>query len=455
MRYVFLIPPALEGRNPDLNFGCNYGIVSLPPIHILYPAAVLENEGHKVEFIDCPIEGKNVNWCKNFINNQRVDYYVLFGVFLSKDRDIYWSKYIKKHSNNSKIIFMGPEPSHKPEDYIKYSDMVIIGEPEKAIKKYKPGIVHSPLIKNLDELPFPARHLIENPYKYFSSKLNKLPMTVVLTSRNCYGRCIYCIPCAHTFAREIGYKKKNNFNKPPVGLRTPEDIYEEFKLLKEKGYKSVAIIDDNFVNGIERTNKICELIKPLKMEWGCLARADALQDEEMLRNMKEAGCKYIDIGVESFNQKILDYIKKDTTPGEIFNAILLMKKVGIKPKINILLGCCPFQTKEDLDYTIEVLKRLDVGLVSFSIVTPHPMTEYYKIVKKNEWFVNTDWKGVDPYREAEISLPGMSNDELKEMIDYCYRKYYINLPFIFKRLSKIRSFRELKDNIKMFWRLFI
>ena len=134
---------------------------------------------------------------------------------------------------------------------------------------------------------------------------------------------------SYTFAREIGYKKRWNWGKgkPPVSLRSPENIYEEFKYVKKLGYKSVVIVDDNFVNGKERTNKICELIKPLNMEWGCLARADTLQDEDMLRNMKEAGCKYIDMGVESFDQKVLDYIQKDMTVGEVFNAILLMKKV--------------------------------------------------------------------------------------------------------------------------------
>lgn len=455
MKFTFLIPPTLKGKPADRNFGCNYGIVSFPPVHILYPATVLEKEGHEIEFIDCPIENKSAKWLKNYIKNNKskdVDYYIFFTVFLAEETDIYWADYIKRNTN-SKVIFIGPEPSHKPEYYKKHSDMVIVGEPEEEIKNPRDGIIYADLIENLDKLPFPDRDLLNNKEKYFSSKLSKKPITTMLTSRNCYGRCKYCIGMSYTFMREIGYKQIKSC-KPPMSLRSPENIYKEFKMLKERGYKSVVIMDDNFVNGKERTKKICELIKPLNMEWGCLARADTLQDEELLKKMKEAGCQYIDIGVESFDQKVLDYVKKDTKVGEVFNAILLMKKTGIEPKINILLGCAPFQTKDDIKYTLKILKMLDIRIVSFGIVTPHPMTDYYKEVKKNNWFVDKDWKGVDPYKEAEIDLPGMGGEELQKMINYCYKDYYLRFGYILKRLKETKSLRELIDKIRMFWRLF-
>ena len=333
---------------------------------------------------------------------------LFFTVYLAESTDIYWAKYIKENSN-SKVIFMGPETSSRPKEFLKVSDMVIVGEPEEVIKKPTKGIVYGGLIQNLDDLPFPARHLIKDPYKYFNPKLKGRPVTTMLTSRNCFGRCIYCIPGAYCFAREIGYKKINK-RKPPVGLRSPENIYEEFKLIKEQGYKAVAIMDDNFVNGVERTNKICKLIKQLNMEWGCLARADVLQDEDMLRNMKEAGCRYIDMGVESFNQKALDYMKKDIKAGDILNAILLLQKVGIEPKINILLGIYPYDTKEEIDWMLNILKKLDIKYVSFGVVIPHPETEFYKIVKENGWFATKsgDFEKVDPYREATVDFPVLS-----------------------------------------------
>ncbi|MEO0299575.1 MAG: hypothetical protein ABIM58_02190, partial [candidate division WOR-3 bacterium] len=58
MRILFLIPPA-DGRAPDRNFGCNYGVEFQEPSHILYPAAMLEKHGHEVKFVDCPVEKKS------------------------------------------------------------------------------------------------------------------------------------------------------------------------------------------------------------------------------------------------------------------------------------------------------------------------------------------------------------------------------------------------------------
>jgi radical SAM superfamily enzyme YgiQ (UPF0313 family) len=485
MKVVFLNPPAIKGRAPDRNFGCNYGVTFQQPIHILYPAAVLEKEGYEVEFIDCPVEGKNDKWCENYIKTNDISAVIFFTVYLAEKTDIYWAKQIREFKKDVNIIFMGPEPSLNPSKFI-FDDKVFVvrGEPEYTIlelfrtlktnKSFKDVLSLSwmnkgdvtdnpprPFIDNLDEIPFPARHLIKTPRKYFNPKLRGRPTTTMFTSRQCWGRCIYCIPAAYNFTREIEWKKHFN-KKPPVRLRSPENIYEEFKLLKEHGYNSVAIMDDNFMGlktskDKERITKICQLIQHLKMEWGCLARADQLQDEEVLKWMKKAGCVYVDIGVESFNQKVLDYVQKDTSVGEQFNAILLLKKVGIEPKINILLGASPLQTEEDIKWTVEILKMFNIEFVSFGVVIPHPGIEFYKTVKEEGWFSTSskDFEPVDPYADATVDFPNMSHERLEKLVKWAYRAHYLRLSYILKRLTKIRSFNELIENIKSVWNLFI
>lgn len=485
MKIVFLNPPTREGRAPDRNFGCNYGVTFQQPIHILYPAAVLEKNGFEVEFIDCPVEGKDEKWCENYIKNNNIDVFVFFTVYLAEKIDMYWAKKIREFKKDANIVFMGPEPSLNPSKFI-FDDKVFVvrGEPEYTLAELVKSIEQQlsleniqglswfnngsiinnqprHFIENLDEIPFPARHLIKAPRKYFNPKLKGRPTTTMFTSRQCWGRCIYCIPAAYNFAREIEWKKHFN-KKPPVRLRSPENIYEEFKLLKEQGYKSVAIMDDNFMGlktpkDKERIIKICQLIEPLKMEWGCLARADQLQDEEVLRWMKKAGCVYVDIGVESFNQKVLDYVQKDITVGEQFNAILLLKKVGIEPKINILLGASPLQTEEDIKWTVKILKMLDIEFVSFGVVIPHPGTEFYKTVKEQGWFAtfSKDFEPVDPYVDAIVDFPDMSHERLKKLVKWCYRAHYLRVTYILKKLAKIRGFNELIENIKSAWNLFI
>jgi radical SAM superfamily enzyme YgiQ (UPF0313 family) len=323
-------------------------------------------------------------------------------------------------------------------------------------------IQHNPtraLIQDLDKIPFPARHLLQHPEKYINAKLKSKPCTTMLTSRGCYGQCIYCIPCAYSFCAEIEYKKWNKC-KPPVRARSAGNILEEFKEIKKQGYKSVAIMDDNFMcfskmtTGRDRLRILFGLLGELNIEWGCLARADDLQDEELLQEMKFAGCRYVDIGVESFDQKILDYVNKGSRAGDVFNAIFLLKKVGIEPKLNILLGCSPNQTEEDIEWTIEVLKILKPDTVSFGIVTPHPSTEYYQKIKEGGWFVNNDWKGSDPYKESEISLPNLNQEKLQKLIRWCYKEYYLRPAYFIQVLKNTKSLDELLKKIKIAWRLF-
>ena len=210
-----------------------------------------------------------------------------------------------------------------------------------------------------------------------------------------------------------------------VGLRSPENIAAEFKQIKDEGYKAVALIDDNFVNGKERTLKICELIKDLKMEWGCLARADAL-DEDIIKAMAEAGCKYIDMGAESFDQKVLDYVHKDMKVEDVLNGIKLMQKYGIDPKINILFGVCPYETEESIRKTVETLKKFNLVWVNFGVCIPHRDTEFYKTVKDNKWFATEtkDFEPVDPHKQATVNMPTFSSKDYERLVRWAYRSYF-------------------------------
>jgi radical SAM superfamily enzyme YgiQ (UPF0313 family) len=471
----FLIPPSTEGKVPERLFGCAYSLFPQPNIFMLYPAAVLDKAGYKVDFIDCPTEGK-----ADFELDS--DIYVFYTVFLAEEIDKNCARKIREQQPNSIVVFMGPEPTARPEDFLfDEKTFVLRGETEKTILEFVKEletdnpkyyrilglswrkdnkIVNNPprplmTNKELDELPFPARHLIKNPDKYFNPKLKGRPSTVMLTSRNCFGRCIYCIPSSYTFAREIEHKKYFK-KKPPVGLRSPENIIAEFKQLKQEGYKAVSIVDDNFINGEERTIQICKGIKDLRIEWGCLARADMIKDEKMVKAMAESGCTYVDVGVESLDQRVLDYVKKDMKLEDNFRAIKLLKNNGIQPKVNILLGACPLETEEMIKDTVEKIIKMDLDYVTFAIVLPHPQTEFYKICKENKWFVTEtkDYRPASPLEKGTISFPGgLSSKDYERLLRWCYKHYYLRLGYILKKLKQIKSWRELKETLNVFWNL--
>lgn len=471
MKVNFLIPPPLEpGKVPDRLFGCAYSLYQQPNIFMLYPAAVLEKAGYKVEYTDSPIENKNnVDFDS--------DVYVFYTTFLAEEIDLHWASEIRNNQQNAIVIFTGPEPTSRPEDFVLDHDTFVIrGETEKIIlefmkelQKKSPNfsrilglswmsngkVINNParpqmVEKELDSLPFPARHLIKYPEKYYNPKLVGRPSTVILTSRQCWGRCIYCLPSSYTFARQIEHKNYFGTKFTNIGLRSAENVIAEFKKIKKQGYKAVAVIDDNFINGSERMEKIFKGIKSLGMEWGCLSRADMLKDEKLVELMAEAGCTYVDIGVESFDQRVLDFVKKDLKVEDNIKAIKTLQKYGIGPKINILLGASPVETEESIKRTVVKLIELNVDYVAFAIVLPHRDTELYKIAKKNKWFVTRtgDYEPISPTEGGIISFPGgLTNKDYLRLLNWCYRRFYLRPGFLLHRVFHIRSLRQLKESI--------
>ena len=175
-------------------------------------------------------------------------------------------------------------------------------------------------------------------------------------------------------------------------------------------------IDDQFEWGPARTIEICEGIKDLGTEWSCLSRAEMLQDEALVRAMAQAGCRYIDVGIESFDQKILDYIGKDCGFEMFYIAVENLKKAGIEPEVNILLGSCPLETKETIERTFRKMLHLDVDYALFSMCTPFPYTEVHVRAKEMAWMIKPKDETIDPIKESFISDPVLSKRELDRTI---------------------------------------
>ena len=149
-------------------------------------------------------------------------------------------------------------------------------------------------------------------------------------------------------------------------------------------------MDDNFIWNEKRTAQICEVLKKYGFVWGCQARVDAIT-EPIARMLGESGCQYVDLGVESFNDDILKFIKKGITQAQIYQAIELLKKYHVPVKLNILIGTSPLETKATIRDTLKRAKALKVDQVMFNIVSPFPGTEFYDMARKNGWIVTGDY----------------------------------------------------------------
>ncbi|MFH0956331.1 MAG: radical SAM protein [Candidatus Aenigmatarchaeota archaeon] len=466
-RVLFLTPP-VSGKNvPDRVFGCNYSVFFQHNIFMLYPATLLQQKGFDVKVTDCVVENKTLKEAMDFCP----DVCVFYSVFLSIENDLATASRISEANPGAKFVFMGSGPSAYPNRYLRGSNYFVVrGEPEytlldlmrnidradkSAVRgiswKRKGKVVHNgmrPLITNIDRLPIPDRTLLEDSRKYYNAKFRKLPSTTMLTSRNCSFKCYYCVPNSLSFARELEWKRFHR-GKPPVAKRSPENIISEFREIARQGYRSVFILDDQFVWGKERTIGIMEGIKGFGLEIALLARPDMLKDEEIVRAMKEAGVTHVDMGIESFRQEILDYIGKGLDVETIDVAIGNLKKYGIDPEINVLFGSCPLETKETMKDTMEKVEKLGVEIVHIAICTPFPGTEFRKRAIREGWLSEKGpYRPIDPALDSLIEYPHLTKNDLRHAVKTLYFKHYYGKKYLARQLMRIRSPREFAQKLK-------
>lgn len=469
MKTLFLIPPS--NKIPERIYGCSFQLYSQPELPILYVAASLLAENFNVDFCDFTLEGNSEEKFESFLNSSDFDIYIFHTVLLSKEIDLKAAKKIRTIKKNAFMVFFGPEPTRVPEDFLfDKKCFVVRGEAEITLKKLVEilknnddfsglkgisylrdgNVVNNEtfgIIDDLNVLPFPARFLAKKYERnFYNTKIPQRPHHLILTSRGCIFRCYFCVPNAVSWARELEWRKYHQNQKPPLRIRSAENIIKEFQSLAKQGYKSIWVMDDMFLWGEERSLKILDGIKGLGLEIGILARADFI-DKEISKALKEANCKVVDLGVESFDQQVLDYIQKDLKAECIDKAVDCLKQEKIIPEINLMFGTSPLETKEKIKETIKKAIDSNVKYVLFSIATPFPGTELEKKAKEQKWLVEEKFndlvKNLDPSSKSLLSFPELSDKDLEDLIKYAKRKFYFRPKYIWWRFWQIKSFSEL------------
>ena len=466
MKITFLVPPVLDRQRPaERSAGCTRVVYFAPNIYELTVIGVVEDlKMGEVAYEDFVFYKKKEEDFLQFLATDDSDIYCIWTVNLSIESDMLAIDSIFRIRTQARVIMMGPGPTYFIEKCLVDKRIVIVrGEPEAtivellhALNEDKPlnnilgiswmnsegNIVNNgfrPLIGDLDSLPLPARHFIANR-RYFNPKIKRKGYTTAFTSRNCPYHCIYCVPSSLTFAREIENKRFTG-RKPTISYRTAQSVDREMALLHEQGYKAIGFMDDNFIWNEERTRLMCEIMKKYGMLWGCQARVDAIT-EPIAKMLGESGCQYVDLGVESFNDEILKYVRKGITTEQIYEAIRLLKKYKVPVKLNVLIGSSPLETKETLRHTLKEAKKLKVDQVMFNIVSPFPGTEFYKLCKENNWLSTGDYVPTDVQRESILNLPNISSREMEKILFKNNLSYFLSWNFITTQLKRFTSWSE-------------
>jgi radical SAM superfamily enzyme YgiQ (UPF0313 family) len=258
----------------------------------------------------------------------------------------------------------------------------------------------------------------------------------MITSRGCPYNCLFC------------FTKGRRFRQ-----RSPENVIQELEECVRMGITEFEFYDDTFTVNRERAIGICDLIirKKLRIRWAIRARINTV-NYEMLKKLKQAGCIRINYGVEAGTQEILNLIRKGISIEEIKEVFRMTRKLEIATVAYFMIGH-PTETKEHILKTIEFAMSLKPNYCLFTIAVPFPDTDMYKMAFDKKLYTEDYWlrfakNPLEPFR-PRVWTENFSEKELLSLLEYAYKKFYLNPYYVFKNLISIRSFPELKRNIKV------
>ena len=286
-----------------------------------------------------------------------------------------------------------------------------------------------PFIEDLDSLPFPARHLVDNNI-YRRPDNNKVQATIKV-SRGCPFHCFFCL------ATPVSGTK--------VRRRSPENIVAEIKECVEKyNIKNFLFWSDIFNIDKDWTMKLCQAIidSGLKITWSANTRADTA-DLEMAEMMYKSGCRLVSIGVESGSQYMLEKMGKKITLNDVRRTVKVFKKAKIRIYNYFVIGL-PWETEETVEETIKFAIELNSDFISFYTATPLPGSRFYDYALEHNLF-DKETSFENAYYYPAVNTHNLSRERVFELHKSAIQRFYLRPLYILKMLSRIRSFAEIKN----------
>ncbi len=425
-------------------------IASWPPLGILYLGAVLQERGIEVSVLDQPAKSFTIEETVNWVEKENPDI-LGFSTFASSGRTAALiSKKVKEKNPNVITVFGNYYATFNPERILrKYPsvDIIVRGEGENTVielvsclrnkgslKKVR-GVTFKngenmvstpdqPLIRDLDSLPFPDRELIDDEYHSIIAGANVAPkkFTSIVSSRGCVYRCRFC--SCRQFARGMW--------RP----RSIQNTLDELHFLASEGYEQFIFIDDSFTLNQKRVIKLCREMRKEKidMDWICEGRVDNCS-YEMLREIARAGCRILYFGIESANQRILNYYNKQTTPQQSKTAVKTARKAGIDVVVGSFIVGAPDETREETQNTIEFAKQIPIDFPQFNILGVYPGNDIW-----NEFEAKGLLKGGEYWETgvavSEICPTAVPLNEIKHMIHEAFYHFIRRPNFLIEQIAR-------------------
>ncbi|MCP4111928.1 MAG: B12-binding domain-containing radical SAM protein, partial [Desulfobacteraceae bacterium] len=331
----------------------------IPPLGLAYIAAYLAEHGHECRIIDGIAEPLDFGSLCDIAREYDIIGITVVTTYYKRAGELIHA--LRDSGSDTTIAVGGPHVTVLSESLLEEgADYAVVGEGEvtmlelleclfgkKGDPKNIPGLVfwngtgyhytgRRSQIDPLDQIPLPARELLPmHRYKSSIARASCQPSHSMLTSRGCPGVCTFC--SKKTFGTAVRYFSADR-------------IVEEFFILRDKyGARDVAIWDDNFISDQDVVLTICERLRHLNFDcsWSVEGRIDCI-NQEILQAVKDAGCTYIALGIESGSQRVLNHVNKKITKEQICEAVSIARKVGILVRGYFMMGLTT-ETAEEMN----------------------------------------------------------------------------------------------------------
>jgi radical SAM superfamily enzyme YgiQ (UPF0313 family) len=219
-----------------------------------------------------------------------------------------------------------------------------------------------PFLPDIDSLPFPARHLTDHYRKKYRDQM-KNKIAFVLTSRGCPFRCTFCACWKLMNGKYIS--------------RDPESVVEEMATLPDD-VDLVCFADDNTLHSARRAWRLSELIKEqnIQKRFTMYARADTIiKHPKLIESLKEAGLKYLTLGIESVRDDELGKLNKNCSVQINNEAIRILQKIGVANAAHFIIN--PDFMEEDFSELFKYVCDMNLFQPIFAVLTPLPGTDLY------------------------------------------------------------------------------
>lgn len=420
-----------------------------PPLDLANCGAMLEGAGHQVNILDANalrlspthVARRAAGFDKVFISSSSLDRWQCpnldMGPFLDTVKTV--------RNTAAEVFVLGAHGTVKPQEVLGLTGAtaVIRGEPERTVGEICDGRsladirglafhengsmrltdAQEPL--DLNSLPIPAFHLL--PMDKYHYEVLGSHFTLFEASRGCAGKCTFCL--LEMYGKGV---RKKPLDKLVAEIEYAVPLF---------GIKTAYFMDLEFTVFRKQVLELCDYLirKQYSLRWTCQTRFD-LVDAELLRRMKQAGCRLIHFGVEAGTDDLLERIHKKVTLEQIEHGMRLVKQAGIESACFFILGF-PGSDVKEIAATIAFAKRLNPTYALFHIAIPYPGTRLYQEMERTER---------DAFRDdlfPEACLQGNDLIQLKRTARSAYARFYLRPQYIVSRLSKgdLRSlYRQVK-----------